>query len=279
MDTKYRIIKNTIFKWLVLLIGFIAILPLFLIIYYILRQGLPVINWEFFVSMPKPVGEEGGGILNALVGTFILLVIAFILSTPIGIAAGIFASERKGNPIANFIRLSVEILQGTPSIVIGIIAYIWVVVPMGQFSALAGGISLAIMMLPMVVKSTEETLNLIPFSLKESSLALGVPYHKTILKVVLPAGLSGIITGILLGIARIAGETAPLLFTAFGNPFFNTNILKPIDALPLTIFNYATSPYAEWHKIAWGASSVLVIFVLILNIVTRLVVKKWKTQF
>jgi phosphate transport system permease protein len=279
MDTKYRIVKNSIFKWVVLIIGLIAILPLFLIVYYILRQGLQVINWEFFISMPKPVGEGGGGILNALVGTLILLIIAFVLSTPIGIAAGIFASEYKGSPVANFIRLSVEILQGVPSIVIGIIAYIWVVVPMGKFSALAGGISLSIMMLPMVVKSTEETLNLIPFSLKESSLALGVPYHKTILKVVLPAGLSGIITGVLLGIARIAGETAPLLFTAFGNPFFNTNILKPIDALSLTIFNYATSPYAEWHEIAWGASSVLVIFVLILNIVTRLIVKKWKTQF
>ena len=171
--------------------------------------------------------------------------------------------------MAYLTRLSIEILQGIPSIVIGIIAYVWVVLPMGSFSALSGGVALGIMMLPVIVMATEETLKLVPDSLREASLALGVSYPRTILKVILPAGLSGILSGILLGIARVAGETAPLLFTAFGSPFMNQNILKPINSLPLTIFNYATSPYPEWHTLAWGASFVLIAFVLGLNLITK----------
>ena len=177
------------------------------------------------------------------------------------------------------VMLCVEVLQGIPSIVIGIIAYIWVVKPMGTFSALSGGAALAIMMLPVIVRSTEETLNLIPDTLREASLSLGVPYYSTVLKVVLPAGISGILTGILLSVARIAGETAPLLFTAFGSPFMNYNLLKPINSLPLLIFNYATSPYPEWHSLAWGASLVLVTFVLAANIISKMFSRKWKIQF
>jgi phosphate transport system permease protein len=172
-----------------------------------------------------------------------------------------------------------EILQGVPSIVLGIIAYSWVVINMGTFSALSGGVALAIMMLPVIVRSTEETLNLIPDHLREASLALGVSYSRTILKVILPAGLTGIVTGVLLGIARIAGETAPLLFTAFGSPFMNLNIFKPVDSLPLLIFNYATSPYPEWHTMAWGASFVLVMFVLGINFIAKVIVRRWKVQF
>jgi phosphate transport system permease protein len=175
--------------------------------------------------------------------------------------------------------LAVETLQGIPSIVIGIIAYIWVVLTMGSFSGLSGGAALALMMLPVIITATEETLKLIPDSLREASLALGVSYPRTILKVVIPAGLSGILTGILLGVGRVAGETAPLLFTAFGSPFMNFNILKPINTLPLMIFNYATSPYPEWHTLAWGASFVLVVFVLGLNLFTKVVTRKWKVQF
>jgi phosphate transport system permease protein len=173
----------------------------------------------------------------------------------------------------------VEILQGIPSIVIGIIAYVWIVMPLRTFSAVSGGIALGIMMLPIIVRSTEETLKLIPESLKEASLALGVPYYKTILKVIVPAGLSGIVTAVIISIARVAGETAPLLFTAFGNPFMNLNILKPVNSLPLLVFNYAASPYPEWHALAWGASLVLAVFVLALNVFAKVLTKKWKVQF
>jgi phosphate transport system permease protein len=225
------------------------------------------------------VGEVGGGISNALIGTAILIVISCVFAVPLGVFAGIYLSEHKRGRLSYLVRLCVEILQGTPSIVIGIIAYLWIVIQMGSFSALSGGIALGIMMLPIIVKTTEETLKLIPQSLKEASLALGVPYSKTILKIVIPAGISGIATGILLSVARIAGETAPLLFTAFGSPFMNFNVFKPINSLPLLIFNYTTSPYPEWHSLAWGASFILVAFVLVLNLIARMVVRKWKVQF
>ncbi len=278
-NIKVRLIKARIFKTVITLISTISIFPLFLIIFYIVKNGIKAINWELLTSLPSSVGEEGGGIIHSIAGTFILIIIASLFSIPLGIGAGIYVSEHRNSKIANFIRLCVEVLQGIPSIVIGISVYLWIVLPMGNFSALSGGIALGIMMLPMIIKSTDETLKLIPPTLKEASIALGVPYYKTILKVILPAGLKGIVTGILIGIARIAGETAPLLFTAFGNNFLNLNILKPVDALPLLIFNYATSPYEQWHKIAWGASFILVSIVLFLNIITQVIIKKWNTQF
>ena len=208
-----------------------------------------------------------------------LIGISTAFSVPIGIFAGIFLSEYRKGRFVYLIKLSVETLQGIPSIVIGIIAYIWLVVSMGSFSALSGGVALGLMMLPVIITATEETLKLIPESLREASLALGVSYPRTILRVILPAGVSGILTGILLSIARVAGETAPLLFTAFGSPFMNLNILKPMNSLPLMIFNYATSPYPEWHKLAWGASFILIIFVLGLNLLTKVVTRRWKVQF
>ncbi len=169
-------------------------------------------------------------------------------------------------------------MQGTPSIVIGIVIYFWIVKPLGSFSALSGSVALAIMMLPIVIRSTEETLKLLPSTLKEAGLALGLPYHKVIMKVIVPCGFSGILSGVMLAIARVAGETAPLLFTAFGNPYLSTNVLKPMASLPLLIFNYATSPYDEWHGLAWGASLILLMWVLILNITTKLITRKWKVQ-
>jgi phosphate transport system permease protein len=245
----------------------------------IAKNGVSVIDWQFLSHLPKPVGEAGGGIANALWGTLLLIALSFVFSVPLGVFGGIFLAEYRGSKLAYLTRLSVGILQGIPSIVIGIIAYVWVVMPMGSFSALSGGVALGIMMLPVIVMATEETLKLVPDSLREASLALGVPYARTIMKVILPAGLSGILSGILLGIARVAGETAPLLFTAFGSPFMNLNILKPINSLPLTIFNYATSPYPDWHALAWGASFVLIAFVSGLNLITKLVTKRWKVQF
>jgi len=282
MDTsglQYRIIKDRIFLLLVIVLSGIMILPLFLIIAYIIRNGIAVINWEFLVSLPRPMGDIGGGIANAIVGSCMLVFVASILSIPLGISAGIYLSEKRTGRFPAAVRMCMESLQGIPSIVIGIIAYAWIVLTMGSFSALSGGFALAIMMLPVIVRATEETLKLIPDNLREASLALGVPYSRTILKVVVPAGLSGILTGILLGVARIAGETAPLFFTAFGSPFMNMNIFKPVDSLPMLIFNYATSPYPEWHAMAWGASFVLVVFVLGINFFSKVIARKWKVQF
>jgi phosphate transport system permease protein len=274
-----RILADKVFKTIIILFSFSSILPMFFILFFITSKGISVINWDFLTQLPKPVGETGGGILNAIIGTFILVIISILFSVPLGVFAGIFLSEYRKGRFVYFTRLSMEILQGIPSIVIGIIAYIWVVVPMGSFSALSGAVALGLMMLPVIVTATEETLKLIPDSLREASLALGVSYPRTILKVILPAGLSGIVTGMLLSIARVAGETAPLLFTAFGSPFMNLNILKPVNSLPLMIFNYATSPYPEWHVFAWGASFVLIVFVLGLNLLTKFVTRKWKVQF
>ncbi|HNT43620.1 MAG TPA: phosphate ABC transporter permease PstA [Syntrophorhabdaceae bacterium] len=274
-----RLAKDTLFKGAVCLLAFLSLLPLFLILYYITMKGISVINWDFLFSLPRPIGESGGGVANAVVGTLMLIALSSVISVPCGIAAGIYLSENKTGKLSNTIRLSVIVLQGTPSIVIGIIAYLWVVAPLKTFSALSGGVALSIMMLPVIIKTTEETLKLIPYHLKEASLALGVPYYRTILKVVLPSGISGILTGILLSVARITGETAPLLFTAFGNQFMNVNIFKPIDSLPYRIFYYAMSPYPEWHSFAWGASFILVVLTLALNLIARGISAKWKIQF
>lgn len=276
---KGRIATDRIFKGMVILLSFCAILPMFLILFFIAKNGISVISWDFLTRLPAPVGETGGGISNAIIGTVLLILVASILSVPLGIAAGIYLSEYRRAKLSFYSRLSVEILQGIPSIVIGIIAYVWVVVPLGSFSALSGGIALAMMMLPVIVMATDETLRLIPDNLKEAALALGASYPSTVLRVVLPAGLSGIATGIILAVARIAGETAPLLFTAFGSPYMTYNILKPVNSVPLMIFTYATSPYPEWHSLAWGASLVLLLFVLALNILAKLGIRKWKVQF
>jgi phosphate transport system permease protein len=264
---------------IVVLLTFCSILPMFFILFFITRKGISVINWSFITHLPKPVGETGGGISNAIIGTFMLIGIATAFSVPVGVLAGIFLSENRKGRLASITRMCVETLQGIPSIVIGIIAYIWLVFTMGSFSTLSGGVALGMMMLPVIITAAEETLKLIPHSLREASLALGVSYPRTILKVILPAAVSGILTGILLSIARVAGETAPLLFTAFGNPFMNLNILKPINSLPLMIFNYATSPYPDWHTLAWGASFILIVLVLGLNLFTKVVTRRWKVQF
>jgi phosphate transport system permease protein len=276
---KVRIAKNKIFKFIVYSLSFLTLAPLFLILFFVFQKGLRVINWDFLTQLPKPVGVEGGGIFNAIIGTLFLIIIASCIAVPLGMTAGIYLSEYRRTRLSYITRITVDILYGTPSIVIGIIAYLWIVVPMRKFSALSGGIALGLMMLPIVVRNTEEVLKLIPDYLKEASLSLGVPHYKTILKVVVPAGIPGIISGILLGISRIAGETAPLLFTAFGNPFLTFNVMKPMNSLPLLIFNYAMSPFEEWQTIAWGASVILIIIVLTGNIISRLVVAKWKVQF
>jgi phosphate transport system permease protein len=274
-----RIFADRIFQAVVVFLSFCSILPMFFILFFISKNGIASINWNFLTRLPAPVGETGGGISNAIIGSAILILLASVVAVPLGILTGIYLAEYRKGKFAYLSRLSVEILMGTPSIVIGIIAYVWVVKPIGSFSALSGGVALGIMMLPVIVMSTEETLKLMPDTLKEASLALGVSYPRTIMKVILPAGLSGIVTGMLLSVARIAGETAPLLFTAFGSPFMAVNVFKPVSALPLTVFNYATSPYPEWHALAWGASFVLLVFVLALNLIAKVGMRKWKVQF
>src|SRR5664279_968966 len=278
VSVKYRVGKSKLAQALIVFFAFLITIPLLLIIIYIFREGITKINWNFLTKIPKPVGEAGGGIVNALIGSILIVMAAAVMAIPIGIMAGIYLSENQNSRLSYWSRLSVDVLQGVPSIVTGIVVYFWVVKPIGSFSAISGSIALAIMMLPILVRSTEETLKLIPFSLKEAGLALGLPYHRVILKVIVPCGVSGILSGVMLSIARIAGETAPLLFTAFGNPYLSTNIGKPMQSLPLLIFNYATSPYEDWHNLAWGASFILLISVLLLNIITKLTTKRWNVQ-
>jgi len=274
-----RFIKDKVFKGLMILFTAAATLPLLFIIVYIVKQGISAIDWSFFVNLPKPVGEVGGGIANALLGTIEIILVASIIAIPFGVMIGLYLSEYRKDKLAYWTSVCVDVLQGIPSIVLGIVIYVWVVKPTGHFSAISGSIALAIMMLPPIVKSTEETLKLIPDTIKEASLSLGVPYYKTILRIVIPTGISGILTGSVLSIARVAGETAPLLFTAFGNPFINLNIFKPMSSIPLIIFNYAISPYDDWHRLAWGGSLVLIALILFLNIITKIFERKWKIQF
>lgn len=260
---------NALFRGSVLALGLLAVAPFFIVMYHVVVNGAAAINWDFLSQLPKPVGESGGGMINSIVGTLLIIALSVILSVPFGILSGIYLSENKRGALSSTTRLLVNVLQSVPSIVIGIVMYSWVVVPVRSFSALAGGIALALMMLPIVIKSTEEVLNLVPGGLKEGSLALGVPYHITMLRMIVPSSLGGILSGVMLAIARVAGETAPLLFTAFGNPYLNVNILKPVDAIPLMIYNYAKSPYESWLKMAWGASLVLIAIIFLLNIAVR----------
>ena len=280
MDARLGIrnVKSSIFKGVIVFLAFVITVPLIIVLLYIIKQGVTQVNWHFLVNVPAPVGEAGGGISNALVGSIIIIAMASIVAIPVGILSGIYLSENPGTKLAYYSGLCVDILQGVPSIVVGIVVYFWVVKPLGTFSAISGSIALAIMMLPIVIRSTEQTLRLLPPSLKEAALSLGVPYHRVILKVIVPCGFAGILSGIMLSVARIIGETAPLLFTAFGNPYLSTAINKPIESLPHLIFTYATSPYDDWHNLAWGASFILLMFVLILNIFTKLITRKWNIQ-
>ena len=269
--------KSILFKAVIIFFAFVITIPLIIVLLYIIKQGVMQVNWHFLTHIPAPEGETGGGIANALVGSVIIVAMSSIVAIPVGMLAGIYLSENPGTRLAYWSGLCVDILQGVPSIVVGIVVYFWIVKPIG-FSAVSGSIALAIMMLPIVIRSTEQTLLLLPPSLKEAALSLGVPYHRVILKVIVPCGFAGILSGIILSIARIIGETAPLLFTALGSSLFSTNILKPMESLPHLIYTYATSPYDDQHDLAWGASFILLMFVLLLNIFTKLITRKWNIQ-
>jgi len=250
-----------------------VILPLVLIFGFLLWQGASAINVDFFTHLPKPVGEVGGGMANAIIGTLILLGLASLLGLPIGILGGVYLAESRDRRLPWIVRFLADVLNGVPSIVIGIFAYTLVVLPMRRFSAVAGGVALAVIMLPIVVRTTEEMVRLVPASLREAGLALGVPEWKVVLRVVLPTARAGIVTGAMVAVARVAGETAPLLFTAFGNRFWHQGLDQPIAALPLQIFAYAIAPYDDWHRQAWAGALVLIGLVLVVSLMARLVTR------
>lgn len=252
----------------------IAIVPLASILIYVASKGIAGLSVEFFTGLPKPVGEVGGGILHAMIGTLVLVGIACLIGIPIGLVAGIYLAELGSTRLARIVRFSADVMSGIPSITVGIFVYTIIVVQMRRFSALAGGIALAIIMLPTVTRTTEELLRLVPDALREAALALGVPRWKTILFVVLRTAAPGIATGVMLSVARVAGETAPLLFTALSNRFISTSLDKPIASMPYQIYTYAVSPYDDWHRQAWAAALVLVALVLVLNLLARVVIAR-----
>jgi phosphate transport system permease protein len=251
----------------------LAMLPLVLIFGYILAKGASTVSLDFFTKMPAPVGEAGGGMANAIVGTLIVIGTASAIGLPVGIGAGLYLAESRGTRLATLVRFLADVLNGLPSIVLGIFAWQLLVRPVGHFSALAGGVALAAMMIPLVTRTTEEMVRTVPSALREAALALGYTRWRTSLTIVLRTAMAGIVTGALVAVARIAGETAPLLFTALGNQFWSTRLDEPIAALPLQIFVYANSPYDEWRAQAWAGSLVLISLVLIISVAARYVTR------
>jgi len=249
----------------------LALIPLAFIFFYVIQQGFSSLNWDFFTKMPKPVGEKGGGMANAIVGTLMLIAIASCVAIPIGLIAGVYLSEYRRARFAEVVRFTADVLNGVPSIVIGIFAYGLFVLPVKHFSALAGGIGLGFMMIPIITRTTEELLNLVPSTLREGALALGATRARAAFSVMVPAALPGIVTGILVALARISGETAPLLFTAFSNRFFTTSLNQPIASLPVQVFTYAIAPYDDWHRQAWAGALVLVSVVFVFSVLARMV--------
>ena len=252
---------------------------LFFILGYLIYHGGKNIKWDFFTKLPKPVGEPGGGMANAIVGTAKLLFVALLIGAPVGIFSGVYLSEFGGKSPSFVVRYTADLLNGVPSIVIGIFAYAIIVLPARHFSTLAGGFALGIMMIPIIVRSTEQFLKAVPRPLREGAMALGASKWRTVLTVVVPAAASGIITGVMLALARIAGETAPLLFTAFSNRYWSPGFNEPIASLPVMIYTYAIGPYRDWHEQAWTAGLVLLGFVFILNVATRLVLARKMATF
>ncbi len=259
---------------LLAIVSTIAVLiPLVLIFGYLMTKGVTSLNLEFFTHLPKPVGEVGGGMANAIVGTMILIGLACVLGIPVGVMTGIYLAEYGYNRFGWIVRFSADVLTGVPSIVIGIYAYTLIVLPMKGFSAYAGAVALAVLMLPIVARTTEEMIRLVPVSLREASLALGIPAWRTTVRVVLRTARGGIITGIMLAVARVAGETAPLLFTAFGNQYWHSGLNGPISSLPVQIYTYAISPFDDWHRQAWAGALVLLALISLASLSVRVLTR------
>jgi phosphate transport system permease protein len=264
-----RSLKNVLMTLLMAGATLAVLTPLGIIFLHILKMGASSISLDFFTQIPKPTGETGGGMANGLAGSAIMIALSSLIGLPVGVLGAVYLTEFGNNRFATAIRFSADVLAGVPSIITGMVAYTMLVVPLKGFSALAGAVALALIMVPIVLRTTEEQLKLVPGTLREASLALGVPLWRTTLQVTLASARTGIITGILLAIARIAGETAPLLFTALGNQFWSRKLTEPMAAIPLQIFNFAISPYEDWHKLAWAGALVLVVIMFSLSLAAR----------
>ncbi len=280
LKTKFNKLKyyrrkatNVVMLSLSFISAVITIIPLVLVFYYTISKGITYLNINFFTKLPTPIGEPGGGMVNAIVGTLILIGIGGIIGIPVGILTGTYLSEFGKNKFGALVRFLTDVLSGVPSIVVGVVAYTLVVIPMKHFSALAGGVALAILMIPTVTRTTEEMIKLVPHSYREAGLALGIPKWKTSLLIVLKTAWKGIATGVLLGLARAAGETAPLLFTALGNRFWSTNVFQPIASLTVYIYEYSASPYKDWNNQAWTAALVLILLISIFSLIFRIITR------
>jgi phosphate transport system permease protein len=269
-----RHVISRVMTALVITLSFVAVLALVLILGDLLLKGASSLDWAFFTKSPVPAGQTGGGVANAIVGTGIVVGVAALIGVPLGVGAGLYLAEYGSGRLGFLVRFIADVLNGTPSIVIGIVGWTFIVRPTRQFSALAGSVALAMLMIPMLARTTEEMVRLVPHSLREAALALGYPRWRTSLKIVARTALGGIVTGCLVGIARVAGETAPLLFTALGNLNFTVNVGQPMQTLSLQIYVYATGPFEEWHRLAWAAALVLMGLVLIISLIARWVTRQ-----
>jgi phosphate transport system permease protein len=273
-NLRRRKIYSRIFEVLCALAVVVALIPLAMILFYVIKEGAGALNADFFTHMPKPVGETGGGMANAILGTLILIGLAALFAVPIGCGCGIYLAEYPGTKFSSIVRFAADVLNGVPSIVVGIFAYGLVVLPVKRFSAIAGGVALGLLMIPIVVRTTEELLRLVPGGLREGALALGATRGRAVFGVLVPAALPGILTGILVALARVAGETAPLLFTAFNNHYWSTSLTQPMASLTVQVFTYAISPYDDWHRQAWAGAFLLVMMILTLSMLARLAVRR-----
>lgn len=274
-----NVVRRRITSGIVAVLAVVAtiavVTPLIAILLYLLKQGVSSLNWDFFTKIPVPVGEKGGGMENAIVGSAVILALASAIGIPLGIGAGIYLAEFGGSSrMGNLVRFTADVLNGVPSIVMGIAIYALIVLPQKHFSAFAGGVVLGIMMVPTVTRTTEEMLRMVPHAIREAALGLGVPNWRSVLTITVRTASAGIVTGCMLAFARVAGETAPLLFTAFGNAFRSTSLNEPIAALPLQIFVYAVSPYDEWHRLAWAGALVLIVLIMVSVALVRYVVSR-----
>jgi phosphate transport system permease protein len=270
VSARLRRWKSDAVSVLTFLSALIVVCPLLLIFGFLLLKGASALNADFFTHLPKPVGEAGGGVANAIVGSLIMIGLAMSVGLPIGIAGGVYLAESRDRRLPWAVRFVADVLNGVPSIVVGIFAYTVVVLPMRRFSALAGGLALAFILIPIVLRTTEEMVRLVPNALREAGLGLGIERWKVTARIVLPAARAGILTGVMVAVARIAGETAPLLFTALGNRFWHQGLDQPIAALPLQIYAYAIAPYEDWHRQAWAGALVLITLVFLASLAARL---------
>jgi len=268
-----RVVSNAMVGLMILAVV-VALLPLFFILFDLVVQGAGSLSVAFFTRMPAPAGETGGGVAHAIVGTLLIVGAASLIGLPLGIAAGIYCAEYPGSRLTWITRFVADVLNGTPSIVVGVFAWAWIVATQKHFSALAGSAALAMLMIPMVLRTTEEMIKLVPNSLREAALALGYPRWRTSLAIIVRTTMPGIVTGSLLAVARISGETAPLLFTALGSQYMSLDLNQPMAALPLTVFTYATGPFEEWHRYAWAAALVLILVVFVLSVGARLAIRR-----